>query len=203
MDLDTWVSCFTLYMAVLSKRAAEMVPSMVAHLHTVLHLHQRGLQQLTWLEYDIQFWMEMAALADLAWTCGDPRQYISCLPGQGRPTDPFDTSELGSPGFQGEREMASGSGRSEGATQSIGKEGKKGRVLASQHSPPYGSECIFIHWCTGCGAMEDHDRVSCWAMAGPPRPGQGGHRDSEGCRRSNQLEAAVTVLLSLYLSGIA
>jgi len=101
MDLDTWVRCFMLYMAVISKRAAEMVPSMVAHLHTVLCLHQGGPQQLAQLEYDIQFQMEMAALADRAWTCGDPWQYISCLPSQGRPADPFHTSELGVPGFKG------------------------------------------------------------------------------------------------------
>ena len=163
MDLDTWVSCFMLYMAMLSKRAAEMVPNMVAHLHTVLHLHQRGLQQLTRLEYDIQFWMEMAASADLAWMCGDPRQYISCLPGQGRPTDPFDTSELGSPGFQGEREMASGSGRSEGATQSIGKEGKKGCVSASQHSPPMGAS---VYLSIGVLAVEQW-RITIMCPAGP------------------------------------
>ena len=43
-DITTWVKCFSLYMAVLAKKEPTMVPSMVAHLHTVLRLHQRALQ---------------------------------------------------------------------------------------------------------------------------------------------------------------
>ena len=39
-DILTWVRCFSLYMAVLTKKGATMVPSMVAHMHTVMHLHQ-------------------------------------------------------------------------------------------------------------------------------------------------------------------
>ena len=75
-----------MYMAVLSK----MVPSMVAHLHTVRRLYQRA---LAWLEYDIQFRMELAASADRAWTSGDPWQYVACLPGQRPAEDPFNISE--------------------------------------------------------------------------------------------------------------
>ena len=82
MDITTWVRCFTLYMAVLSVKAPEMIPSMVAHLHTVLRLQQRSSHLLAWLEYDIQFRMELAASADRAWTCGDPWQYVACLPSQ-------------------------------------------------------------------------------------------------------------------------
>ena len=92
-NITTWVRCFTLYMAVLSTRAPEMVPSMVAHLHTVLRLQQRALHNLAWLEYDIQFRMEMAASADRAWKCGDPWQYVACLPSQRLPNDPFEVAE--------------------------------------------------------------------------------------------------------------
>lgn len=91
-DIITWTRCFSLYMAVLSKRSPEMAPSMVAHLHTVLRLQQRASSQLAWLEYDIQFQMELAASADRAWTCGDPWQYISCLPGPSSMGDPFEMS---------------------------------------------------------------------------------------------------------------
>ena len=74
-------------MAVLSTRAPEMVPSMVAHLHTVLQLQQRASHNLAWLEYHIKFRMKMAASAD------DPWQYVTCVPGQGLPNDPFEVAE--------------------------------------------------------------------------------------------------------------
>jgi hypothetical protein len=96
-DVITWVRCFSLYMAVLSKKEPDMMPSMVAHLPTVLRLHQRASFQLAWLEYDIQFCMELAASTDRAWTSGDPWQYVACLPGQRPAEDPFDMSEAETP----------------------------------------------------------------------------------------------------------
>ena len=62
MDIMTWVRCFSLYIAVMAKKAVEMSPCIVVHLHTVLRRHQRATYKSAWLEYDIQFRMEMAAL---------------------------------------------------------------------------------------------------------------------------------------------
>ena len=91
-DITTSVKCFSLYMAVLAKREPAMIPSMVVHLHTVLRLHQRAIQHFAWLEYDIQFRMELAASADKGWKEGDPWQYVACLPGQRQTGDfYFDT----------------------------------------------------------------------------------------------------------------
>ena len=56
-DIMTWVRCFTLYIAVMAKKSAQMIPCMVAHLHTSLWLHQKASHKLAWLEYDIQFQM--------------------------------------------------------------------------------------------------------------------------------------------------
>ena len=175
-------------MAMLSKRAAEMVPSMVAHLHTVLRLHQRGPQQLAWLEYDIQFRMKMAASADRAWTCGDPWQYISCLPGQGRPTDPFSTSELGVPGAKGKGKRPPGHEEVKGLSSPSAKRARKGVCRLHNTAPrgcPYGSECLFIHWCNGCGAMEDHGCVlpGCGRT---PSPGSGGSQPSIGIQGATE-----------------
>ena len=64
MDLMTWVRCFTLYVAVMAKKSAEMILCMVAHLHTVLRLHQKASHKLAWLEYNIQVRMEIAASED-------------------------------------------------------------------------------------------------------------------------------------------
>lgn len=61
LDVITWMRCFTLYIAVMAKQRTDMVQCMVAHLHTVLKLHQKAPKSVAWLEYDIQFCMEMAA----------------------------------------------------------------------------------------------------------------------------------------------
>ena len=154
----------SLYIAVLSKKAADMVPSMVAHLHTVLRLQQKATNQLAWLEYDIQFRMELAASADRSWTSGDPWQYVSCLPGQLPSPDPFEVAEL---------EVAAG-GKAKGkrpAEQESGtqarppaKKARKGVCRLHNIAPngcPYGKDCIFLHCCSGCGVIDEHGRATC------------------------------------------
>ena len=99
MDLSTWTRCFTLYIAVISKVKAEMVPAMVAHLHTVFKLHNKAPQSSAWLEYDIQFMMEAAASAEKVWKSGDPWQHVSCLPDHSSLANAFD-GLAGQPGKQ-------------------------------------------------------------------------------------------------------
>ena len=89
LDIVTCARCFSLYVAVMAKRRPEMVVGMVAHLHTVLRLHQKAPLNQAWREYDIQFRMEAAA-SEKTWACGDPWQFITCLPGLGSGMDPFD-----------------------------------------------------------------------------------------------------------------
>ena len=125
-------------MAVLSVKAPEMIPSMVAHLHTVLRLQQRSSHLLAWLEYDIQFRMELAASADRAWTCGDPWQYVACLPSQHLPNDPFEVSELAvSP-------VSKGKGK-----RPPDQEGEKGVPRPPQKKPKKGS--------AGCTTLQRED----------------------------------------------
>ena len=57
-------------MAVVVKTRAETVPYMVAHMHTVFKLYHKAPQSAAWLEYDVQFHMEAAALDDKVWSCG-------------------------------------------------------------------------------------------------------------------------------------
>ena len=45
-DILTWTRCFTLYLGVVAKVRAEMVPCMVAHLHTVFKLYRKVPQVL-------------------------------------------------------------------------------------------------------------------------------------------------------------
>ena len=42
LDAITWMKCFTLYIAMMAKQRSDMVQCMVAHLHTVLKLHQKA-----------------------------------------------------------------------------------------------------------------------------------------------------------------
>ena len=94
LDVITWMRCFTLYITVMAKQRCDMVQCMLAHLHTVLKLHQKAPKSVAWLEYDIQFRMEMAAREDHVWLEGDPWQYVACLPGPSTNQDPFDLAEI-------------------------------------------------------------------------------------------------------------
>ena len=92
-EIFTWIRCFTLYIAVMTKKQPDMIRLMVAHMHTVLRLYHKAPEQLAWLEYDIQYRMETAASEDRMWSSGDPWRYLSCLPGPSSAMDPFDLSE--------------------------------------------------------------------------------------------------------------
>ena len=148
-----------------------MVQSMVAHLHTVLHLQQKASSQLAWLEYDIQFRMEPAASADRAWTCGDPWQYISCLPGPSSLADPFEFSVEDAQSSQrsglgkGKRPMEPDAERGVTQPKLPAKKPKKTGVCRLFNSAPsgcpYGRECSFIHRCNNCGAVNKHHRLVC------------------------------------------
>ena len=48
---------------------------------------------MSWYEYDIGVRIEMAASEDCTWTCEDPWQYITYLPGLSGVHDPFDMAE--------------------------------------------------------------------------------------------------------------
>ena len=158
-DIMTCVRCFSLYMAVLSKKEAGMVPSMVAHLHTVLRLHQRASSQLAWLEYDIQFRMELEASADRAWTSGDPWQYVACLAGQRTAEDPFDITEAEAtklPKGKGKRPAEHEGERGSSTLKQAAKRSRRAVCRLFNTAPrgcPYGKECIFAHRCTSCGSQ--------------------------------------------------
>lgn len=183
MDITTWVRCFTLYMAVLSEKAPKMVSSMVAHLHTVLRLQQKASYNLAWLEYDIQFRMELAASANREWTCGDPWQYVTCLPPHHTSNDPFEFTEVDTPpGTKGKGKRPPDQDGEKGGARPPTKKPKKGVCRLHNTAAggcPYGRECIFIHRCTGCGATDEHGRVSCPAGVAPTGQGRGGNDHSD------------------------
>lgn len=197
LDVVTWSRCFTLYIPVMAKRHADMIPSMVAHFHTVLKLHQKAPQSTAWREYDIQFRMEQATTEDRVWKEGDPWQYVSCLPGPSSALDPFDLadqataqqqesrqsplslmapsqrkeqSQPGGPG-KGKRPLDSTAGKAPASGGLPGKRPKKGGACKwFNRTPagcPYGEECRFIHRCSNCGVEDDHGAQVCRL---PPRP---------------------------------
>ena len=191
LDIITWMRCFTLYIAVMAKQRSDMVQCMVAHLHTVLKLHQKAPKSAAWLEYDIQFRMEMAAREDRVWTEGDPWQYVSCLPGPSTTQDPFDLAEIAAipqvetnrppllaPSLaqdrtepavtlgKGKRPIDSTSGKAPvGGKPPATKKPKKGGTCRlfnkAPRGCPYGEECMFTHRCSNCGVLEAHGQLGC------------------------------------------
>ena len=205
-DILTWTRCFTLYIAVMVRRNIEIIPDMVAHLHTVIKLHQKAPGRLSWLEYDIQFRMEMAASKERTWANVDPWQYIACLPGPSMSRDPFDMAEgavlqqedrdpghltrsvptIGTIHEEDEtgllaalgkgkraRDESSGSGKAPMTNKPPAKRPKKpGTCRLFNGAPggcPYGKDCIFVHRCSNCGAIKEHDRRACPFPPRPPR----------------------------------
>ena len=197
LDVVTWARCFTLYIAVMAKCHADMIPSMVAHFHTVVKLHQKAPRSSAWREYDIQFRMEQAATEDRAWKEGDPWQYVSCLPGPGTSLDPFDLAEQAIPQQQEPQQsplslLAQTQRKDQSQPGVLGK-GKRlldpnaGKAPASSGPPvkrakksalckwfnkaparcPYGSECVFTHRCSNCGTLDEHGAPGCQF---PPKP---------------------------------
>ena len=57
----TWTRCFTLYIAVMANKRADLTPPMVAHMHAVLKL-QQSMGGMTWLQYDWKSRREMSAM---------------------------------------------------------------------------------------------------------------------------------------------
>ena len=165
-----WTCCFSLYMAMLSKKAAEMVPSMVAHLHTVLVLQQKASSQLARLEYasssdgagsisqpGLDMWRSeavhlMLARLNLSW-----RSFLKFQ----RRTPIFPA--VGG----GKRREAHGTRRREGVAQAKlpAKKPKKTGVCRLFNSAPggcpYRRECIFVHHCNNCGAVNKHHHLVC------------------------------------------
>ena len=146
-----------------------MVPSMIAHLHTVLRLQQKASSQLAWLEYDIQFRMELAASVDRSWTAGDPWQYVSCLPVPLQSPDPFEVAELEVPAGGKSKGKRPAEQEADKSSRQPLKKVRKGVCRLHNTAPngcPYGKECIFLHRCSGCGVVDEHGRTTC------PQPGQ-------------------------------
>lgn len=66
-------------MAVMSQKRRDMIQFMVAHVHTVIRLYHRVPDQLAWLEYDVQYRMEIAASEERKWLSGDPWRYVPVM----------------------------------------------------------------------------------------------------------------------------
>ena len=177
LDIYTWTRCFTLYMAVVSKKVVDMIPQMVAHLHTVLKLNRKN--TLAWREYDVQFRMEMAAKEDRMWTSGDPWQYLACLPGPDPSHGLFEAAEqsgvveapLATDGLEfqfaansspdEQQDSSEGEQPAGGAAKRAKKAGLCRLLNSTPGGCPYGSECIFVHCCSNCGVYSEHGQAAC------------------------------------------
>ena len=125
-DLLSWLKYFTLYVAVMAKKRADMVPIMMVLFHTVYKLYQKAPTSKAWLEYDIQFWMEAAASKEKCWLSADSWQFISCLPNPFLTPDPLEAANPPGPSSKPQRNgHPGGTYREDRASSPPAKKGKK------------------------------------------------------------------------------
>ena len=113
-----------------------------------------------------------------------PWQYVACLPGQCLPNDPFEVAEGDAlPALKGKgKRLLNQEGERE---ESRGPPLKKQKGICRLHnttSRGYGRKCIFSHRCMGCGAMDEHGRISYLATTITVVPGRGEHDHLDGCQ---------------------
>ena len=174
-DIITWVRCFSLYLAVMAQKRANLVAPMVSHLHAVIKLHQ-SVRGMAWLQYDWKARREMSAEPSIAWSRRDPWQLLSCFPGTSATEDPFDvptwfpSSSPANLPLGLSKSTASNANQLPNRTQPY-PAGPSRRLNNAcklfNRAPagcPYGGECIFRHKCTRCGG-EDHGRRTCPILA--------------------------------------
>ena len=110
-----------------------------------------------------------------------PWQYVACLPGQRQIGDPFDTpEEVPTSKEKGKRPM-----ELEGEKNLMQNPKRPNKAVCrlfnlAPRGCPYGRECIFVHRCTNCGAVDDHGRLACPTLQGPstgPKPDGGLQRE--------------------------
>lgn len=164
-DIITWTRCFTLYIAVMANKRADLIPPMVAHMHAVLKL-QQSMGGMTWLQYDWKSWREMSATGTQTWEKRDPWQLLSCFAGSRVLNDSFDSPAQGQlPSTSQKQHLTKGTGSTAkpqvGRPQPYGQsQGRKPSVVCRlfNRAPagcPYGNNCIFNHRCTNC-RQDDH-----------------------------------------------
>ena len=174
-DIITWVRYFSLYLAVMAQKRANLVAPMVSHLHAVIKLHQ-SVRGMAWLQYDWKARREMSAEPSIAWSRRDPWQLLSCFPGTSATEDPFDvptwfpSSSPANLHLGLSKSTASNANQFPNRTQPY-PAGPSRRLNNAcklfNRAPaecPYGGECIFRHKCTRCGG-EDHGRRTCRILA--------------------------------------
>ena len=158
----TWVRCFTLYIAVMSQKRAELVAPMTAHLHMVIRLYRRGGPD--WFHYDWKARRQTCAMGPAEWGRCNPRQFL-CSSGGGVIEGPFDPLPEWPPAGSGVRFLPATPVKARQPSSqprwSTGSARKQGRVCRMFNRAPagcsYGDQCIFVHRCTIC-RRTDHGR---------------------------------------------
>lgn len=173
-DLMTWVRCFTLYIAVMSRKRPELIAPMTAHLHMVIRLHRSG--GLAWFHYDWKARRETCAMGPTEWGRCDPRQLL-CTSGGGFMEDPFDPLPEGTSAGREVGVPPATSPRTKQLSSQLKSSGggprKQSGVCRLFNRAPagcsYGDQCIFVHRCTVC-RRTDHGRRSCPEEGRSPGP---------------------------------
>ena len=131
-DLDTWLQCYALYVAILAPDQPRRIPELMAY-QTIISKASQRYKWPSWVVYDQSFRQEMAGAAGQPWSRVDPSIYALCFTGQA---------------VSGENWCSN--------CQSLLEVCRKFNRFAGDCK--FGKDCKFRHACSSCG--EPHP-VSC------------------------------------------
>ncbi len=82
-DINTWIQCFTVYVAVRAKKSPEVVPEMLVYLLTIMRA-QKEFEEPAWRLYDVAFREKAASTRNTQWSKIDPHLYNQVFTGRAR-----------------------------------------------------------------------------------------------------------------------
>jgi len=82
-DIHTWLQCFGVYVAAMSKQFPEAVPDLMAYMITIMRA-QREYEEPAWRLYDTAFRDKAASTGNRKWAQLDPHIYNQIFTGRAR-----------------------------------------------------------------------------------------------------------------------
>lgn len=85
-DLDVWLQCFALYVAVLAPTKPALVPNLMAYMISIIRASQEY-EASAWVAYDDAYRRQAAAAGDQwQWSQANPSLYAVCFTGKAKRT---------------------------------------------------------------------------------------------------------------------
>ncbi len=95
-DINTWIQCYAIYVAVMASKHPEAVPDMMAYMLVIMRAQQEY-EEPAWRLYDQAFRDKAASMGNKKWATIDPHIYNQAFTGRARKRQ---WGEDGQVGFQ-------------------------------------------------------------------------------------------------------